>query len=157
MFTLKDVEAYCVTVRRVDKLQSWLASSCSSRKLYEQCVDRRHPKTCKGFLNRIEYTAWKSNAFDPSLANDTEGLERDWQDRVLFVQGMFNFLKYLFFSEQNILPSLFYFRKKLVGHSVLRKLAKWACEDLVKYYHKHTPPLDIHIFFQKHQQWIKVY
>jgi hypothetical protein len=80
-------EADHVTVKRIDKIKAWLSSDCAYRDVYEHHALQRHFNTCNWFLRNEKYCEWKNTFFGNHAENDFDRFEKNWHDRVLFVQG----------------------------------------------------------------------
>ena len=74
-------------LRRVAKVQSWLSSSGISNTCDKGQQQYHHTDSTAWFLHTGAYLKWRNMPFDIIEANDSDALVRNWQHRVLFVQG----------------------------------------------------------------------
>ncbi|KAH5165808.1 hypothetical protein HBI73_034470 [Parastagonospora nodorum] len=79
-------------LRRVELVCDWISNGVQNQRTDPSARRTEHRGSCNWFLDLEKYRKWK-NRYIESLANNTNALQDNWHDRVLFVQAEAGFGK----------------------------------------------------------------
>lgn len=77
-------------LRRVEIVRNWLSNNSQTQQTGNNATHTEHLGSCNWFFDLPKYCDLKNRRYDRSQANDTQLLQSDWHERVVFVQGAWN-------------------------------------------------------------------